>query len=70
MITHHPHPYDPKNKSTIIREWTEVRRTKCPIKSPHQVDRFYQGHYVEYKFIDKNKREQYVEEFCLRVEWL
>ena len=69
-MTHHPHPFDPKNKPTIIRQWEETRTTKCPIKSPHSVEKLYIGTFVEYKFIDKKKREHYIEEYCLRVQWL
>lgn len=69
-MAHYPHPFDPKNQAKIIRQWTEKRSTKCPINSPHNVDKFYMGTFIEYTFIDKKKREQYVEEFCLKVEWL
>ena len=64
MKVHYPHPFDPKNKAVILR------RTKCPINSPHNVDKDYLGTFVEYTYIDKNKRKQHVEEYCLRVEWL
>ncbi|AIZ02458.1 hypothetical protein AVV67_gp114 [Escherichia phage vB_EcoM_VR25] len=70
MKAHYPHPFDPKNKATIIRHWSETRITKCPIKSPHNVDKWYIGEYVEYTFIDKNKRVQHVDEYCLKVQWL
>lgn len=69
-MTHYIHPFDPKNKANIHRRWIETRKTKCPINSPHNVDRWYIGEYVEYTFIDKKKRVQYVEEYCLRVKWL
>lgn len=68
-MTYYPHPFDPKNNSNIIRVWKERRKTKCPIKSPHDVDKWYEGTFVEYRFIDKKKREQYVPEYCLCVKW-
>lgn len=70
MKAHYPHPFDPKNKAEIIRRWTETRVTKCPIKSQHNTYKWYIGEYVEYTFIDKNKRKQHVEEYCLKVQWL
>ncbi|UJD20325.1 hypothetical protein T47t1_112 [Escherichia phage T4] len=39
MNIHYPHPYDPKNKAVIIRQWERICRTKCPINSPHDVDK-------------------------------
>lgn len=70
MKAHYPHPFDPKNKAVILRQWQRVCRTKCPINSQHNVDKNYLGTFVEYTYIDKNKRKQHVEEYCLRVEWL
>ena len=70
MKVHYPHPFDPKNKTVILRQCQRVCRTKCPINSPHNVDKDYLGTFVEYTYIDKNKRKQHVEEYCLRVEWL
>ena len=54
MKAHYPHPFDPKNKAEIIRQWERICRTKCPINSPHDVDKDYIGTFVEYTFIDKN----------------
>lgn len=68
-MSYYPHPFDPKNKATIIRRWEERRKTCCPIKSPHNVDKWYVGTFVEYTFLDKKKREQYVPEYCLLVRW-
>lgn len=70
MNIHYPHPYDPKNKAVIIRQWERICRTKCPINSPHNVDKDYIGTFVEYTFIDKKGRKQHVEEYCLKVTWL
>lgn len=67
---HYPHPYNPKNKTTIIRKWVETRTTKCPINSPHNVNKLYEGTFIEYTFIDKNKSKKYVEEYCLHIRWL
>lgn len=39
MKVHYPHPFDPKNKVEIIRQWERICRTKCPINSPHDVDK-------------------------------
>lgn len=70
MKVHYPHPFDPKNKAVIIREWSEIRRTKCPINTPHDVERYYWGHFIEYTFIDKNKKKKHVKEYCMQVKWL
>lgn len=53
MKVHYPHPFDPKNKVEIIRQWERICRTKCPINSPHDVDKDYIGTFVEYTFIDR-----------------
>ncbi|QBQ80186.1 hypothetical protein HOV53_gp033 [Escherichia phage vB_EcoM_Schickermooser] len=44
MKVHYPHPFDPKKKAVILRQWQRVCRTKCPINSPHNVDKDYLGH--------------------------
>ncbi|BBC78174.1 Hypothetical protein KNT65_gp126 [Escherichia phage EcS1] len=69
MKIHYPHPFDPKNKATIIRQWQEVRKTRCPIISKVQ-EKEYLGTFIEYNYIDKKKRTQHIEEFCLRVQWI
>ncbi|UYM28764.1 hypothetical protein [Serratia phage vB_SspM_LC53] len=68
-MAYYPHPFDPKNKSVIIRKWEERRRTKCPIDSPHDVDKWYIGTFIEYTFIDKKKHKQHVDEYCILVKW-
>ncbi|QIN97784.1 hypothetical protein PhiZZ30_113 [Serratia phage PhiZZ30] len=70
MNVHYPHPYDQKNKAVIIREWEEIRQTKCPINTPHNVERRYLGRFMEYTFIDKKGRKKHVEEYCMQVTWL
>ncbi|AHY25084.1 hypothetical protein AVV36_gp122 [Pectobacterium bacteriophage PM2] len=69
MNIHYPHPYDPKNKSTILRVWKERRQTKCPNKSSNVTERWYTGTYVEYTYINKKKQTVYIEEYCILVEW-
>lgn len=70
MEVHHPHPYDPKNKGTIIRVWKERRFTKCPIVGADVTEKEYEGTFIEYTFINKKKKLVHVPEYCILVKWL
>lgn len=70
MEPYYPHPYNPKNKAEIIRKWCEIRTTKCPIVGVDVSVKSYRGTFVEYTFVNKNKKVIHVPEFCLLVEWL
>lgn len=67
---HYPHPYDPKNKAVIHRIWKEKRKTYCPVAGANVKVHTYIGTFVEYTFKDKSKKDKYVEEFCLLVQWV
>lgn len=68
-MTHYIHPFDPKNKATIHRRWTEVRMTKCPVKGTEIYNKPYLAEYVEYTFINSKGKSVYVNEFCLWIKW-
>lgn len=67
---HRPHPFDPKNKPTIHRRWTEERKTNCPVLAAAPYNRRYLAEYVEYTFINNKGREVYIPEFVLWIKWL
>lgn len=69
-MAYYPHPYNPSNKSKIIREWTEERFTKCPIDNSTVSPIKYIGYYVEYEYVNKKGKKIHIPEYCLRVEWL
>lgn len=70
MKVHHPHCYDPKNKSEIVRIWKERRFTQCPIVGADVTEKEYEGTFIEYYFINKKKKRVHVPEYTLLVTWL
>lgn len=66
---HYPHPFDPKNKATIHRQWVETRMTKCPIPAAAQYNKKYTAEFIEYTFINNKGKEVYVEEMVLWIKW-
>lgn len=68
-MTHHIHPFDPKNKAVIHRRWIETRMTKCPVTEAAVYNKKYTAEFVEYTFVDKKGRKVYVDEYCLWIKW-
>lgn len=66
---YYPHPFDPKNKATIHRQWIETRMTKCPVPGTEAYNKKYTAEFVEYTFINKKGKEVYVEEYPLWIKW-
>lgn len=69
MNIHRPHCYDPKNRPEIIRIWKEDRQTKNPFLNSTVEEKNYTGTFVEYYYVNKNKKRIHVPELCLLVEW-
>lgn len=69
-MTHYPHPFVPKHKSEIHRQWKEIREAKCPIVGSKTSTYTYEGTFIEYTYINKKGKKVYVPEFCLLVKWL
>lgn len=67
-MVYRPHCFDPKNKPEIIRQYKEVRQSKCPITGRGGPS--YEGTFVEYTFINKKGRKVHVPEYCILVRWL
>lgn len=65
MQVYHPHPFDPKNKPTILRRWVEERITKCPVVGTEDYNFRYLAEYVEYTYINKKGKKVHVPELAL-----
>ncbi|AJD81925.1 hypothetical protein YenMTG1_115 [Yersinia phage vB_YenM_TG1] len=52
-MTHYPHPFVPKHKSEIHRQWKEIREAKCPIVGAKTSTYTYEGTFIEYTYINK-----------------